>query len=93
MTGVELAELRQAQCRDRTGAIGRTLERRVVQHDDLTVAGGVDIELEDVHAVGERAAKGRQRVLRRDASGAAVTEETRPCALEAETHRHGTGIS
>jgi hypothetical protein len=47
-----------------------------VQHDDLAVGRAVDVELEDVGAVGAAAPERHDRVLRRDARGAAMTEGT-----------------
>jgi hypothetical protein len=63
-TGVERTDLVDRQLRHRTRAVGRAVDRGVVQHHQPAVTGDAQVELDLVaaclHRVGERA----QRVLR-----------------------------
>ena len=77
MARVEPRHLGIAQQRHRTAAVGGPIERRVVQHHDLTVGGGMHVELEHVGTVGTGTAKRNDRVLGRDAGGASVSEGPR----------------
>ena len=62
-TGVGLPHLVGAQIDDEAGAVGSAIDRRVVQHHDLTVAGGVDIDFYRIDAELYGLLAGRQRIL------------------------------
>ena len=53
---VEFAELVEGDVSDGTGRVGRAVERRIVADDDVSVARGVDVELNARGAVLERLA-------------------------------------
>ncbi len=93
MSRVEPAELGEGQRRYGSAPVGRALEGRVVEDDDLTVPGGVHVELEHVDAVRERPPEGWQRVLGRDACGTAMAEEAWRCSNEAEPHERPSEVS
>jgi hypothetical protein len=50
VAGVELAQSIVAESRDEPGSIGRTIDRRVMNDDDLAVAATADIQLDAVGA-------------------------------------------
>src|SRR5690606_34804671 len=75
LAGVERPQLGQRQLVDLALAIGGARRLRVVADDEYAVAGAAYVELDRVHTVGERPAKGAERVLRLDAHRAAVADE------------------
>ena len=63
--GIGLADLVHGHGRDRAGAIGRAVERLVVDDRQLAVGGEVDVELDRVGPGLDAQAEGLHRVLRR----------------------------
>jgi hypothetical protein len=56
---IEALELREGHRLHGARAVGRTIEARVVQHDDVAVGSRVDVELETIGAGGEAGGEGR----------------------------------
>ena len=71
-------ELVGGERRQRTAAVGRALQGRVVVHDDDAVAREVHVELEPVRAEGQAVIEGEQGVLRPERRAAAMRVDLRP---------------
>ena len=78
---VELAQLGQRVILDQPAAVGRAIERLVVDDGQLAVAGQMHVELDPVGAELERALERRHRVFRAVAHRAAVADDPDPPAL------------
>lgn len=63
--GVERAKLLKRELGDGPASIGRAIDRRIMEHDELSVAAEVDIKLKDISASFERALVGKERMLGR----------------------------
>src|SRR5437867_2416522 len=65
-------EVGELQVADGSRAGGRTVERRIVEYDELAVRGHVEVELERVHAERQSLTEGEQAVLGPEGRAAAM---------------------
>ncbi len=82
VAGVEAFHRREREGARRTRAVGRALERLVVQHHDDRIGGRVHVQLEPLGAGLQPRRKGVERVLGDESGGAAVGEEPRARTVE-----------
>ena len=86
ISGVEPAQLGQAEAFDEARAVGGAVDALIVKDHDLAVARRMQIRLEEAAAKPERSLERRQRVFRPESGAAAVRETERPFAAQ---HRPG----
>ncbi len=82
VAGVEALHRRERERAHRTRALGRTLERLVVEHHDDPVGGRMHVQLEPLGTRLQPRRKGVERVLGDESGGAAVSEEPRARTVE-----------
>jgi hypothetical protein len=79
--------LGQVEFGDHAGLTRGAIECRVVNADEDAVARQMEIGLDDIGPIGDRTAKGRQRVLRRRHAVAAMRHDVGPgLAIERVPH-------
>ena len=91
VAGVELAQLGRGVVADEPNAVGRPIQRVVVDHDQPSVRRQVDVALDEVAAGRDRGAKRPHRVLRVLGGVAPVPAQQGPavvvCTLVARANR------
>jgi hypothetical protein len=84
------SHVRPRQARDRAGAVGDAIERRVVEGEDHPVAREAGVGLEVAIPEGHRVRERGPRVLGAQTGAATVRERQRPRVVEErELGRHG----
>lgn len=77
VAGVELAKLGERKVVDGTAAVGGALERGIVDGDEASVAGEVQVGFDECGAQFDGTAEGGQSVFRRSARSAAMCDDPR----------------